>query len=83
MKVKEIVVRAGRTIQHPTEQYANLRPSIELRADLDEGEDFGQAVQSLQASAEQLVEDHAKQLRDSIIHREDLDREQRRIPSRS
>lgn len=66
MKVTEIVVTAGRTFNHPHEQYSNLKPSVVLKASLDEGEDPATAARELQAKAEGLVEDHKRSLLKSI-----------------
>lgn len=66
MKVTEIVVTAGRTFNHPHEQYSNLKPSVVLKAALVEGEDPIAAAKTLQAQAEGLVEDHKQHLLKSI-----------------
>lgn len=66
MKIKTIEVTAGRTFNHPHEQYSNLRPEVKLIASLEDGEDASTATQQLQASAEQLVEDHKQGLIRSI-----------------
>lgn len=75
MKVMEITVNAGRTLPHPTESYANLRPSITLRATLEDGDDHLECIRRLQVQAEQLVEDHAAALVASIAERELAERE--------
>lgn len=62
MKIHTITVTAGRTFNHPHEQYSNLRPEVTMFATLDEGEDATKAAQELQARAEQLVEDHKQGL---------------------
>lgn len=66
MKITTITVHAGRTFNHPHEQYSNLRPEVVLTATLDEGEDAAAAARSLQAKAEGLVEDHKNGLLRSI-----------------
>ena len=38
MKITEIVVSAGRTFNHPYENFSNLRPQVTLKATPDEGE---------------------------------------------
>lgn len=58
MQVLEIVVSAGRTFNHPYEQYSNLRPQVTMKANLQEGDDPDLAAQALQAKCEKLVEDH-------------------------
>jgi chromosome segregation ATPase len=62
MQVTEIVVSAGRTFNHPYENYSNLKPQVTIKAALREGEDSTAAIQELQAQAEKLVEDHKRAL---------------------
>jgi len=66
MKITNIVVRAGRTFNHPYESYSNLKPEVELTATLEDGDDANLAVQKLQAQAEGMVEDHKQGLLKSI-----------------
>ena len=66
MQITNIVVRAGRTFNHPHEQYSNLKPEVELRATIEEGDIAEECVQKLQAKAEGLVEDHKQGLLKSI-----------------
>ena len=62
MKITEVTVNAGRTFNNPYEQYANLRPSVTLKATLDADEDPIAATKALQVQAETLVEDHKTRL---------------------
>ncbi len=66
MKVNQITVHAGRTFNHPYEQYSNLRPEVTLVATLDEGDDPSAATRELQQSAESLVEDHKNAMLKSL-----------------
>lgn len=66
MKINTITVTAGRTFNHPHEQYSNLRPEVTMTATIDDGEDATKAAQELQARAEQIVEDHKRGLLTSI-----------------
>ncbi len=66
MRINTITVTAGRTFNHPHEQYSNLRPEVTMTATLDEGEDATKAAHELQARAEQIVEDHKRGLLSSI-----------------
>lgn len=66
MKVTNIIVRAGRTFNHPHESYSNLKPEVELRAEIQEGDDVNTSVRELQARAEGMVEDHKQGLLKSI-----------------
>jgi hypothetical protein len=66
MKINTIQVTAGRTFNHPHEQYSNLRPEVVMTATLSETENPAEAVKHLQAQAEQLVEDHKRGLLASI-----------------
>jgi hypothetical protein len=66
MKINTITVTAGRTFNHPHEQYSNLRPEVSMTATLDDGEDPTHATRVLQSRAEGLVEDHKQGLLSSI-----------------
>ncbi len=66
MKINTIQVTAGRTFNHPHEQYSNLRPSVTMVATIEDGEDAAKATRELQAKAEQIVEDHKQGLLHSI-----------------
>jgi hypothetical protein len=79
MQIREITVSAGRTLQHPCETYANLRPEVSLTATLDAGEDAIDATRRLQRQAEQLVEEHGMVLRASIAEREVARREEQEL----
>lgn len=95
MNINTITVTAGRTFNHPHEQYSNLRPEVTMTATLEAGEDAGKAIRELQAKAEQIVEDHKRGLLTSIeeLYRlteqqaeirglqQELERAQRRIES--
>lgn len=58
MRIDEIKVSAGRTFNHPYEQYSNLRCDVHLNAKLDDGEDAVEATKHLQARAEEICEGH-------------------------
>jgi hypothetical protein len=66
MKINTIQVTAGRTFNHPHEQFSNLRPEVTMTATLEDGEDAAKATRELQAKAEQIVEDHKRGLLTSI-----------------
>lgn len=66
MQISRIVVVAGRTFNHPHEQYSNLRPSVTMEATLAPDEDPAKATRELQSKAEGLVEDHKQQLLKSL-----------------
>lgn len=69
MTIIQIQVTAGRTFNHPFESYSNLRPEVTILATLSEAEDPRESVKRLQATAEELVEDHKKLL---LTHLEEL-----------
>ena len=73
MKIKEITVHAGRTFNHPFESYSNLRPSVSMTADISENEDPEEAIRTLQAKAEGLVEDHKQNMLSSLEEIHDLE----------
>lgn len=79
MKVQTITVAAGRTFNHPFEQYSNLRPSVTVVAQLEEGEDWQAATKSLQAQAEQLVEDHKRGMLKALRELNDLTEKQQEL----
>lgn len=79
MQVNEIIVSAGRTVSHPLESYANLRPQVTLKAALAEGDDFAACCRELQAKAEGLVEDHKNALIQNIKDIDMMERKQRQI----
>jgi len=62
MKITEIVVSAGRTFNHPYENFSNLRPQVTLKATIDDGDDAIAAAKELQGKAEMLVEDHKRSM---------------------
>src|SRR3990167_10406802 len=66
MKVTQITVDAGRTFNHPYEQYSNLRPSVTITASIDETDNPDECAKALQARAEELVENHKQHLLGSL-----------------
>lgn len=81
MQVTEVIVTAGRVVNHPLESYANLRPEVTLKATLDPGEDVHAATKQLQATAEGLVEDHKNNLINDIKKLDQLKRKDQRVAS--
>lgn len=79
MKITEITVSAGRTVQHPVENYANLKPFVTLKAVLGDGDDYEQLTKDLQAKAESLVEDHANSLKKHLRDMHYLSEKQREL----
>lgn len=66
MQITQIKITAARTFNHPHEQYSNLRPEVSLVATIADGEDARQCVKTLQAQAEELVEDHKRNMLTSL-----------------
>lgn len=54
MKITRIHASAGRTFNHPTEQYANFRFDLHFEAEIEDGEDPLEASRQLAAHAEEL-----------------------------
>lgn len=81
MKITEIIVGAGRTFNHPFEQFSNLRPSVTLKAVLDDGDNPEQIIKDLQAKAESMVEDHKNNMLQSLRELHNLTLRQREIAS--
>jgi small-conductance mechanosensitive channel len=81
MQITEIVVSAGRTFNHPFEQFSNLRPNVTLKATLSPEDDPAKAMNELQAMAEKSVEDHKQALLHSIEELHYLTEAQRNMTS--
>ncbi|HUX01558.1 MAG TPA: hypothetical protein VMY35_11320 [Phycisphaerae bacterium] len=57
MKIVKVTASAGRTFNHPHEEYSNLRNQVTLEAAVGEDEDGAVAAKTLQGLAEDLAED--------------------------
>ena len=79
MKIRTIQVTAGRTFNHPFEDYSNLRPEVTMTAELADNEDANIATRQLQQRAEGLVEDHKQGLLKSIEELHQLTERQKEI----
>lgn len=66
MKITEIIVSAGRTFNHPYEQYSNFRPGLTIKATLEDGEDFEKNIGEMQNKAETMMEKHKTQMLNDI-----------------
>jgi hypothetical protein len=62
MQITEITASAGRTFNHPHEDYSNLKPHVTLKAVLVEGDDPIACAKALQQQAEQLCEDQKRNM---------------------
>lgn len=81
MEVKEIIVSAGRTFNHPFEEYANLKPHITIKAEIVAGDDWQKETLKLQAIAEGLIEDHKQMMLKQITDLYELTEKQRELAS--
>jgi hypothetical protein len=54
MKATKITVSAGRTFNHPFEQYANFRAHAEIEYNLEDNEDPIKAIKYAQSQVEEL-----------------------------
>lgn len=79
MKVTEIIVGAGRTFNHPHEQFSNLRPSVTMKAILEDGDDPTQVIKNLQAKTEGMIEDHKNTILKSLEELYDYGIKQREL----
>lgn len=66
MKIDHVHVSAGRTFNHPFEQYSNFRCDVQLQGRVEEGEDPIEATHALQATVEKIAEDHKQDLLKNI-----------------
>lgn len=78
-KITEVIVNAGRTFNHPHESYSNLRPSVTVKADVLDGEDWQAVAKELQAKAESMIEDHKRNMLNSLEELHDLTTKQREV----
>jgi hypothetical protein len=62
MKVTNVTVWAGRTFNHPYENYSNFKPSISISADIAADGDYEKALEQLQTEAEQMMERHKERM---------------------
>ncbi len=83
MQITEITVSAGRTFNHPYEQYSNLKPYVTMKAVLSEGEDAAAATKELQKKCEELVEDHKRNMLQSLEELRELSQRQQEMASLS
>ena len=79
MKIRRITARAGRTLPHPTRQFANVKADIELVADLEEGDDEKSSIRDLQVRCEQIVEQHSRDVCESIRRGEEIESTYQRV----
>lgn len=79
MQITKVTVHAGRTLPHPCESYANLRPALTLEATLSDSDDPVQVRKQLQVMAERAVEEHATALVASLEQRQVIEREDEEI----
>lgn len=56
MKIREVTVHAGRTFNDPYESYSNFRPGISIRAEIEDDDVPGAAIERLRCMAEEEVE---------------------------
>ncbi len=74
MKITEVIVSAGRTFNHPHEQYSNLRPGLTIKATPEEGETLEQINSVLREKAEKLIEADKGRMIADIINLEEITR---------
>jgi GTP1/Obg family GTP-binding protein len=75
MKATKITVSAGRTFNHPFEQYANFRAHAEIEYNLEDNEDPIKAIKYAQSQVEELAEDHKRNLLKSVEELETMRRD--------
>jgi hypothetical protein len=79
--ITEIIVSAGRTVNHPHESYSNLKPHVTLKATIANNDDFEVEYKQLAARAERLIEDHKENLLSGIRAIYDLREAEREMTS--
>lgn len=78
-KIIEITVGAATSFNNPFESYANFKPSVTLKAQLDHGENFERAVASLQAEAQSLVMAERERILAELQRENDIDCAERNL----
>lgn len=71
-KVTDVTVQSGTTFNNPYESYSNYRPSVTLRAAIEEGEDPIEAARMLQVQADGLLADHKADILRGLRREEDV-----------
>lgn len=66
MQIRQITVRAGRVVPHPLHAYGNIKADLEIVASLDDGDDAGEVMKSLQEKIESDIEQHVLDLKESL-----------------
>ena len=68
MKITEVTVSAGRTFNHPYEEYSNFKPRLSMTAtvEIEEAETAEEVIHFLQLKAETLMEEHKRSILESI-----------------
>lgn len=66
MRITTIRVGAALTVPHPTVPYANVRPTIEIEAEIPEGADIVAIRNELQGWCAESVREHAASLQELI-----------------
>lgn len=56
MKIKEISVSYSEKLPHPVEEYFSIQASVVLTATVQEDEDYGKAVKTLQSKVVDYVQ---------------------------
>lgn len=80
-QIIEIIVSAGRTVNHPYESYSNLKPHLTLKATISASDDFEAEYKALAARAERMIEDHKDTLLGGIRAIYDMREAEREITS--
>lgn len=83
MKITEVTVSASQSFNHPYESYANFKPGVTIRAEVQEGEDSDGVIKQLQAKAEGLVQDHKVHLLATIEKIQELKIHEQEVASLS
>lgn len=65
-KIIEIIAGDSHGFNHPFEQYANFKPSVTLKALVEDGEDPGQVARDLLAKAHGLVIGERERIEEQI-----------------
>lgn len=73
MTITSIAATAGRTFNHPYEQFANFRFELSFTAQLEDGEDAGQALALLKARTEAEADAHKAAILADIARKREIE----------
>lgn len=79
MKIIEVIAGAASAFNHPYEQYANFKPSITLKALVEDGEDPIEAGRKLQVTAQQMIDQERQRIEADLEREQNIQRAEHEV----